>query len=215
MKACYKNKKEKSMITKLNRITHKLADYQPRTVLGDHLLTPDWVSPQPPYREAAVLIALLPSGNDLSVVFTQRTSHLTAHAGQVSFPGGRVEEQDFDAAATALREAEEEIGLPQSAVRILGQLDDYITGTGFLVHPVVGFVPEIPVWQPDDFEVAEIFDVPLDYLSEPGKIFLSSKEFRGMQRSFYACDWQKFHIWGATAGMLKNFLDVIGDEETP
>lgn len=202
------------MITKLNHITQKLAAYQPRTVLGDHLLTPGWISPQPPYREAAVLIALLPSGNDLSVVFTQRTAHLTAHAGQVSFPGGGVELQDFDATATALREAEEEIGLSAAAVRILGRLDDYITGTGFLVHPVVGFVPEIPIWQPDDFEVAEIFDVPLDYLSQPGQLFLSSKEFRGMQRSFYACNWDKFHIWGATAGMLKNFIDVI-EEEIP
>lgn len=179
---------------------------------GDHLLTPDWQSPPPPYRDAAVLIALLPRGDDLSVVFTQRTSHLSAHAGQVSFPGGGVEPQDFDAVATALREAEEEIGLPRAQVRVLGQLDDYITGTGFLVRPVVGFVADIPVWQPDDFEVAEIFDVPLSYLSVPGRIFQSSREFRGIQRHFYACDWEKFHIWGATAGMLKNFIDVIAEE---
>lgn len=179
---------------------------------GDHLLTPDWQSPPPPYRDAAVLIALLPRGDDLSVVFTQRTSHLSAHAGQVSFPGGGVEPQDFDAVATALREAEEEIGLPRTQVRVLGQLDDYITGTGFLVRPVVGFVADIPVWQPDDFEVAEIFDVPLSYLSVPGRIFQSSREFRGIQRHFYACDWERFHIWGATAGMLKNFIDVIAEE---
>lgn len=198
----------------LGHITQRLSAYRCRSgsdCAGDHLLTPEWQTPPPPYRDAAVLIALLPRGDDLSVVFTQRTSHLTAHAGQVSFPGGGVEPQDFDAAATALREAEEEIGLPQSAVQVLGQLDDYITGTGFLVRPVVGFVPEIPVWKPDDFEVAEIFDVPLSYLSSPGRIFQSSREFRGIMRSFYACDWDKFHIWGATAGMLKNFIDVIGD----
>ncbi|MDP2206871.1 MAG: CoA pyrophosphatase [Alphaproteobacteria bacterium] len=201
---------------KLSLIEKKLSTYRCRSgqdCLGDHLLTPDWQTPPPPYRDAAVLIALLPRGDDLSVVFTQRTSHLTAHAGQVSFPGGGVEPQDFDAVATALREAEEEIGLPRDRVRVLGQLDDYITGTGFLVRPVVGFVPEVPVWQPDDFEVAEIFDVPLSHLSAPGCIFTSSREFRGINRHFYACDWDKFHIWGATAGMLKNFIDVIAAED--
>ncbi|MDY0009370.1 MAG: CoA pyrophosphatase [Bdellovibrionales bacterium] len=199
---------------KLPLIEKKLSAYRARCgqeCQGDHLLTPDWQTPPPPYRDAAVLIALLPRGDDLSVVFTQRTSHLTAHAGQVSFPGGGVEAQDYDAAATALREAEEEIGLPRESVRILGQLDDYITGTGFLVRPVVGFVSEIPVWKPDDFEVAEIFDVPLSHLSAPGCIFQRSREFRGIMRHFYACDWEKFHIWGATAGMLKNFLDVIDE----
>jgi 8-oxo-dGTP pyrophosphatase MutT (NUDIX family) len=201
---------------KLSIIEKKLSTYRCRSGqdgLGDHLLTPDWQSPPPPYRDAAVLITLLPRGDDLSVVFTQRTSHLSAHAGQVSFPGGGVEPQDFDAAATALREAEEEIGLPRGKVRVLGQLDDYITGTGFLVRPVVGFVPEVPVWQPDDFEVAEIFDVPLSYLSAPGHIFTRQREFRGVERHFYACDWEKFHIWGATAGMLKNFIDVITAED--
>lgn len=201
---------------KLELISQRLSAYRCRSgqdCLGDHLLTPEWQTPEPPYRDAAVLITLLPRGDDLSVVFTQRTSHLTAHAGQISFPGGGVEPHDFDAAATALREAEEEIGLPRAKVQILGQLDDYITGTGFLVRPVVGFVPEVPQWQPDDFEVAEIFDVPLSYLCAPGRIFKSSREFRGIQRHFYACDWDKFHIWGATAGMLKNFIDVIAEED--
>lgn len=197
---------------RLHLIEQKLSAYRPRQGQGDHLLTPEWQTPLPPYRDAAVLIALLPRGDDLSVVFTQRTSHLTAHAGQVSFPGGRVEPQDFDAVATALREAEEEIGLPRERVRVLGQMDDYITGTGFLVRPVVGFVPEIPPWQPDDFEVEEVFDVPLGYLAAPGCIFKSRRAFRGIERDFYACDWEKFHIWGATAGMLKNFIDAVVDD---
>lgn len=192
----------------LKTIEEKLSIYQPGAVQGDHFLNPDLL-PKPPYRAAAVLIALLPRGDDLSVVFTQRTSHLHAHAGQVSFPGGGREPQDENAVATALREAEEEIGLDPAAVRVLGQLDEYITRSGFSVHPIVGYVSDVPTWQPDSFEVEEVFDVPLQYICTPGHLSRQQMEREGVVREFYACNWEKFRIWGATAGMLRNFLDVV------
>lgn len=192
----------------LKTIEEKLSIYQPGAVQGDHFLNPDLL-PKPPYRAAAVLIALLPRGDDLSVVFTQRTSHLHAHAGQVSFPGGGREPQDENAVATALREAEEEIGLAADSVWVLGQLDEYITRSGFSVHPIVGYVPDVPTWQPDSFEVEEVFDVPLQYICTPGHLSRQQMEREGVVREFYACNWEKFRIWGATAGMLRNFLDVV------
>lgn len=197
----------------LKTIEEKLAAYTPGTLQGDHFLNPDLL-PKPPYRDAAVLIALLNRGDDLSVVFTQRTSHLHAHAGQVSFPGGGREPQDENAVQTALREAQEEIGLDPAGVRVLGELDVYITRTGFRVRPVVGYVAAVPVWRPDPFEVEEIFDVPLGYLCTPGHLCRQRVERDGTVREFYACNWEKFHIWGATAGMMRNFLDIVTSPRT-
>lgn len=196
----------------LKTIEEKLAAYRPGAMRGDHFLNPDLL-PAPPYRDAAVLITLLDRGDDLSVVFTQRTSHLHAHAGQVSFPGGGREPQDESAVQTALREAQEEIGLDPSCVRVLGELDEYITRTGFRVRPVVGYVAAVPEWNPDPFEVEEIFDVPLAYLCTPGHLCRQRVEREGAVREFYACNWQKFHIWGATAGMMRHFLDIVMDEK--
>lgn len=197
----------------LKTIEEKLAAYTPGAQQGDHFLNADLL-PEPPYRDAAVLIALLERGDDLSVVFTQRTSHLHAHAGQVSFPGGGREPQDENAVETALREAQEEIGLQPDSVRVLGELDEYITRTGFRVRPVVGYVAEVPQWQPDAFEVEEIFDVPLAYLCAPGHLCRQQVQREGVVREFYVCNWKKFHIWGATAGMLRNFLDIALDAKT-
>lgn len=196
-----------TMLT-LDTIHQRLARYRPTGMMGDHLLNPGLL-PVRPYRPAAVLIALLPRGDDFSVVFTQRSSRLHAHAGQVSFPGGGVEAQDENAAATALREAEEEIGLPRHDVNVLGELDDYVTRSGFLVRPVVGFVADRPVWKPDAFEVETVFDVPLSHLMQPGHLECRQVMFEGGARRFYACTWQEHHIWGATAGMLKHFIDTV------
>lgn len=194
----------------LKTIEEKISAYTPGAQQGDHFLNPDLL-PEPPYRDAAVLITLLERGDDLSVVFTQRTSHLHAHAGQVSFPGGGREPQDESAVQTALREAQEEIGLDPGTVRVLGELDEYITRTGFRVRPIVGYVAEVPAWRPDSFEVEEIFEVPLAYICTPGHLCRQQIEREGRVREFYVCNWEKFHIWGATAGMLRNFLDVVMD----
>jgi len=191
-------------------IRKKLAAYQPREH-GDYTLNPELFLP-PPYRAAAVLIPVLKRDTGHTVLFTRRTAHLHAHAGQVSFPGGGADEADKDAAATALREAAEEIGLMAQNVDILGTLDHYITRTGYRVAPVVGLVATPPQWTPDRFEVAEIFEVPLDYILRAETLTRRKMTLEGRERNFYALTWRGFYIWGATAGMLRNFVDVIGDE---
>lgn len=190
----------------LETIETKLKGYRAESVYGDHTLNAGLK--RPATRAAAVLILLIRREDGLSVLFTKRTAHLPAHAGQVSFPGGRAEPDDVDAAATALREAEEEIGLPRSAARVIGLLDEYITQSGFQVRPVVAYADESPAWNPDAAEVEHIFEVPLSYIMEPGRLAQQVAEDR---RRYYACTWQGFCIWGATAGMLKNFVDVVCD----
>jgi 8-oxo-dGTP pyrophosphatase MutT (NUDIX family) len=181
------------------------------TLQGDHALNPDLLK-SPPYCAASVLIPLLSHDDGYRVLFTQRTTHLHAHAGQVSFPGGRADKDDKDAVATALREAEEEIGLRCGNVEILGTLDDYLTRTGYKVTPVVGLVKEPQAWTPDDFEVAEIFEVPLAHILAPNVLARQKTMREGVERHDYAFTWQDFYIWGATAGMLKHFTDILSDD---
>jgi 8-oxo-dGTP pyrophosphatase MutT (NUDIX family) len=175
---------------------------------GDHDLNPG-VRPGGKLKQAAVLVPLIDHADGLSVLLTQRTAHLAAHAGQISFPGGGMEPEDADAVAAALRETEEEIGLARDRIEILGRLDLYVTGTGFEVTPVVGLIrPPFPV-TPDPFEVAEIFEVPLDFLVDPANRERHSREFNGRTRHFYALPYRERFIWGATAGMLVNLAHVL------
>jgi 8-oxo-dGTP pyrophosphatase MutT (NUDIX family) len=157
----------------------------------------------PPPRPAAVLvpIVLRPA---LTVLLTQRSNDVPSHPGQISFPGGKLEQADAGPLACALREAEEEIGLPADRIEPLGYLDGYRTGTGFQITPVVAFVrlPFQPVL--DAREVLEVFEVPLAFLMDEANHQKASREWRGRQRSFYAMPYQGRYIWGATAGMLKN-----------
>lgn len=185
--------------------------YKQGPMRGDHTLNAVPI-PAEPWREAAVLIPLLSDENGLRVVFTLRTAHLHAHAGQVSFPGGGAEPHDSDAIATALRETEEEVGLNPSRVEVLGQLDPYVTVTGYRVTPVVGLVDvhqAPPAWLPDDFEVAEIFDVPMSHVLTPGVLRAEAISREGVIRKTYVCNWQDYYIWGATAGMLRNLVEAI------
>lgn len=160
-------------------------------------------------RPAAVLVPLIDHGDGMGVVLTQRTSHLNKHAGQISFPGGRIEPDDENAVDTALRETEEEIGLPRERVDIVGRLDDYVTGTGFVIAPIVGVIePPYPL-NPDPFEVADIFEVPLDFLIDPKNHKRHSQIFNGVERQFYAMPYGNRYIWGATAAMLINLYEVL------
>lgn len=161
---------------------------------------------------AAVLIPLVLRPTGITVLLTQRTAHLRDHAGQVSFPGGRSEAHDADAAATALREAEEEVGLAAAQVEVLGCLPDYRTGTGFSVTPVVGLVHPPLNLRLDDFEVAEVFEPPLDFLMHPANRRRESIEVRGAMREYWAIPWEGFFIWGATAGMLVSLARYLGVE---
>ena len=158
---------------------------------------------------AAVLIPLVISKDGLSVLLTQRTDHLHEHPGQISFPGGRSEKEDFDALATALRESQEEIGLDSSRVEYLGQLPDYLTVTGYRVTPVVGLLTPPEFYVPDPFEVAEIFHVPLSFLMDPANHQLREWQSPTGQRQFYAMPFEDRFIWGATAGMLRNLYHYL------
>lgn len=175
---------------------------------GDHELNPE-LRPLGTLTRAAVLVPLIERQHGITVLLTLRTAHLTAHAGQISFPGGRIDPGDVDAAAAALREAEEEVGIPRDRVRVLGRLDTYWTRTGFEIVPVVGFVEPEVVPRPDPFEVAEIFEAPLDFLVDRANHQRHSREFQGKPRYFYAIVWESRTIWGATAGMLVNLAELL------
>jgi 8-oxo-dGTP pyrophosphatase MutT (NUDIX family) len=158
---------------------------------------------------AAVLIPIVLRPSALTILLTQRTEHLRDHAGQVSFPGGRCEPGDGSATATALREAHEEIGLDPAQVEVLGVLDEYRTGTGFAVIPVVGLVTPPLEIKLDDFEVADVFEPPLDFLLQPANFSRHRIEYQGSWREYWAVPWQDRFIWGATAGMLMNLREFL------
>jgi len=160
-------------------------------------------------RSAAVLVPVVSHGGDLTVLFTRRTDHLHDHAGQISFPGGRAEPHEETAAQTALRETEEEIGLVADRVEILGSLSEYVTVTGYRVTPVVGLVRPPLELKPDEFEVAEIFEVPLGFLLDPANHQRNSIVHLGRRRQYYAMPYGQYYIWGATAGMVMNFYSYL------
>jgi 8-oxo-dGTP pyrophosphatase MutT (NUDIX family) len=155
-------------------------------------------------RSAAVLVPMVDRPQGLTVLFTRRTDHLHAHAGQISFPGGGAEEGDASPEATALRETREEIGLDSGHVEILGRLPEYRTVTGYRVMPVVGLVRPPFDLAPDDFEVAEVFEVPLAFLLDPANHRRETMLREGRTRHYYSMPYGHYYIWGATAGMLMN-----------
>jgi len=192
-----------------------------RQVLGAEierpLLLPDeraFMKPilnQPP-KEAAVLVPLVMREQGLTVLLTQRTDHLYDHAGQVSFPGGRVQADDANAIATALRETEEETGLAVEHLDILGHLPRYFTGTGFAITPVTAMVRPTFKLAPDTFEVAHIFEVPLFHLTDHRNYRLHEALLPdGQVRRYYSLDWEGFFIWGATAAMLRGLYQVLAE----
>lgn len=146
---------------------------------------------------------------DPRLLFTERTAHLHDHAGQISFPGGRVDEGDPDRATTALREAEEELGLPRSRIEIIGRLPDYDIMTGFRVTPVVGWIEPPVALRPDRFEVADVFEVPLRFFLDPLNHQRHSREVNGVIRHYYAMPFGERYIWGATAGMLFTLYQLL------
>jgi 8-oxo-dGTP pyrophosphatase MutT (NUDIX family) len=167
---------------------------------------------------AAVLVPLVQRPDGLHVLLTQRTAHLRDHAGQISFPGGRVEASDPDVAAAALREAEEEVGLPRHLVEVIGELPTYTTVTNFVVTPVVALVEPPGQLVLDPFEVAEAFEVPLRFLMTPAHHRRHVFDAGGVRRQFLSMPWQSpapdgtlrdYFIWGATAAMLRNLYGFL------
>jgi len=156
-----------------------------------------------PLRAAAVLVPVL-YGSEPGVLLTLRTSHLKAHAGQVAFPGGRIDPGDVSPEAAALREANEEIGLDPAVPELAGRLPEYVTGTGYHITPVVGLLPPGLPLVPSPDEVAAIFVLPLSVLLDPAAPERRSRMFRGRQRHFWVWPHAEHYIWGATAGILVN-----------
>jgi len=180
--------------------------YEPATI-GD-----GWMHPRPGgFRSAAVLVPVIDRDETLTVLFTRRTAHLHDHAGQISFPGGRTEPGE-DAVQTALRETEEEIGLARDRVHVLGELSQYTTVTGYRVTPIVGVVQPPFDLAPDEFEVAEVFEVPLAFLLDPTNHQRNQLVHDGVRRHYYALPYGPYYIWGATAGMVMNLYRFLTAE---
>jgi len=167
------------------------------------------------YRDAAVLVPVVERDGGLTILLTRRAAHLRDHAGQISFPGGRVESEDASPSHTALREAAEEIGLAADKVELLGNLDDHTTATGFRITPVVGLVHQPFELVLDAFEVDEVFELPLEHLFEPANIQQNRIFQSGRMHDYCAISWCDYYIWGATASMLKNLRSLLLDTVPP
>ena len=158
---------------------------------------------------AAVLAPIIARESGLTVLLTQRTAHLRDHAGQVSFPGGRVEGCDASPIDTALRESREEVGIEPAQVEILGALPEHITSTGFRITPVVGLVHPPLDLKLDDFEVAEVFEAPLAFFLDAANYRRESVIQAGRTHHFWVVPWQGYYIWGATASILVALRETL------
>jgi 8-oxo-dGTP pyrophosphatase MutT (NUDIX family) len=179
------------------------------TAIGDHVLNPDFLVADAKYQEAAVLIPVMARTPAATVLLTRRMPHLSAHAGQVAFPGGKIDRADGGPAAAALREAGEEIGLDPAAVSIVGYLDPYISRTGYRIVPVLGRVEPDPPLRLNRAEVEAAFEVPLAFLMAPANHRRTSRVFRGRTRYFYEMPYGEHHIWGVTAGIIRGLYERI------
>ena len=163
----------------------------------------------PQYRRACVLIPLVrTNGGDWSILFSRRSPNLAAHSGQIAFPGGAVEEGESLEGA-AVREAEEEVGIPPEHVELIGRLDDLVTNSGFLVAPFVGMIHERIDYVLQEAEVDEVFEVPVDALLQPSQPEVRYVAFRTRQYPAYFYHYERYEIWGLTGRILKGFLDLV------
>ncbi len=179
---------------------------------GDHILNPDlgpYAKWDGPPRDAAVLIGLLERGDGPNVVLTQRTGHLNSHAGQVAFPGGKIDPTDDGPVEAALREADEEIGLSPAAVEPIGHLAPYLTGSGYRVVPIIGLIQTETAFRPNPDEVEDVFEVPLNFLMDPANHQKLSRKWQGKRRYFYAMPYGERYIWGVTAGIIRSLYDTV------
>ena len=160
-------------------------------------------------REAAVLVAVQMINGQPHIILTKRTEELKNHPGQIAFPGGKVDTEDTDVVSTALREAEEEIGLPSGKVEVLGCLAPHITITGFRVTPIIGLVNGTVALRREQSEVDEIFMVPLSFLTDPHNYYVQSRLYFGKFRKYYTVPYGPYYIWGATAHILRGLAERL------
>jgi len=200
----------------LNRVSirERMASPRPPRERGDGDLNPDFrrrelLAQGRGLRPAAVLVPLVDRPHGMTVLLTQRSPHLADHAGQVSFPGGRIEPHDPDPATAALREAQEEVGLAPDCVEVVGRLDTYVVRTGYEITPVVGVLDPPCALVHDPTEVAEVFEVPMSFILDPANVQLQQRVFNGAMRQFYVWPYPGYYIWGATAAMLVNLSEVL------
>lgn len=158
---------------------------------------------------AAVLVPLIDRPEGLTILLTRRTDHLSVHAGQISFPGGRLDEPDRSPLETALRETEEEIGLKRRHVHVLARLDNYLVGTGYRVIPVLGLVSPALELSLDPYEVAEVFELPLEFALDPANYRKESRLINAVERRFNVLAFGDYYIWGATASILINLRHAL------
>ncbi len=170
---------------------------------SDRDLNPDWARPDIVLRPAAVLAPIVKRPEGWTMLFTQRAEETPAHPGQISFPGGRVQDSDANAVETALRETFEEIGLGRDWIEPLGAWDQYETGTGFAITPIVGLVEPGFELTLDPREVAGVFEAPLSFLFDPANHERRETMWKGQNRAYYAMPYGERVIWGATAGMIR------------
>jgi len=160
-------------------------------------------------KPAAVLVGLVPRENGLNLLLTERQPHLRRHAGQIAFPGGRIDDTDSDAVAAALRETEEETGIAPAFIEPIGFLDTYLTSTNYRVVPVVAVLRPGFTAVPQEAEVKDVFEVPLAFLMDPAHHERHSRDWQGHTRYYYAMPWNERYIWGATAGMIRNLYRLM------
>ncbi len=176
---------------------------------GDHELNPELYDPDQRLRQAAVLVPIVMKPDAPSLLLTRRTQHLKHHSGQIAFPGGSVDPDDRSPEDTALREAGEEVGLERSRIRVVGRLDTYVTRTSFDVTPVIGLLEPPLALRLQESEVESAFEVPLDFFLDPANRRIDSRLYAGATRYFYVFPYNDYYIWGATAGMINNLVEVL------
>jgi 8-oxo-dGTP pyrophosphatase MutT (NUDIX family) len=191
--------------TRLLRAAPAAASYSDDDMNAHHPMIPKGVT----YHPAAVLVPLVARGEGITVLLTQRRENLTKHAGQIAFPGGRIDDTDADPTAAALREAREETGLDPSFVEPLGFLDGYLTVTSYHVTPVVALVRPGFTVAPQEDEVSRVFEVPLSFLMDAANHETHSRDWHGQPRRYYAMPYGDNYIWGATAGMIRNLYQRL------